>query len=162
MAIDGAELTAAQPTRSTADVLAGRIRITLAGRQFVLPVLTIGQNEEWQAGLDAELQPLLVESTSYDEVVRRMAVFSGQLLDLIYSYDISGVLPERGAWEKDIYPNELLLAVMEVRLAADPTLGYAVAALNEDLASTLMTPARTPRGSGSRPSTAGRSRRRAS
>lgn len=116
-----------QPTRSTADVLAGRIRVRLAGQVYSLPVLTIGENEEWQAGLEEHLQPILAAGDDVDEVVATLAAFSGDLMVFLRSYDRHHVLPQEPAWEKTIYPNELLTAVLEVRLAADPMLSFAVA-----------------------------------
>lgn len=155
------------PQRSRADVLAGRLRISLAGKPYVLPVLTIRQNEEWVASLTAEVAPLIAGTDDTDEAIRLMEAFGSRLMDFVRSYDITGVLPPPGDWEKDIYPHELLLAVMEVRLAMDPTLSYGVAIAVEDvLKQTTATTAiaraqRSGRTSSSRRPTAGRSRKSA-
>lgn len=128
-----APTTPEQPfTRSTADVLAGRIRVTLAGQTYVMPVLTIGENEEWRASLESELQPLIEGADDVEDAVRIMESFSDHLMTFIRSYDKTGVIPPEGDWERNIYPHELLRAVMEVRLAADPMVSYGVARLVED------------------------------
>lgn len=147
--------------RSADDVLSGRVRIRLAGQDFVLPVLTIRQNREWVETLQAELNPLLAVEDDVAEAVALMERFSDKLLDLLYSYDRLHLLPERGDWEGDIYPHELLRAVMEVRLATDPTASYAVAALRDEVASIPATFEGLPseRTSTSRRRTAGRSRK---
>jgi len=159
MTIEQAAPETEQPTRSTADVLAGRLRIRLAGQWFVLPVLTIRQNEEWLEQLDGRLAPLLAGTDSLAAAIAQIERFGDRMLDLVRAYDVTGVLPEPGDWERDIYPHELLRAVMEVRLATDPTLSYAVAAALEE------TPPLVPAipsgsGTGSPRSTGGRSRKR--
>jgi hypothetical protein len=113
--------------RPIQDVLEGRVRITLAGTEYVLPVLTIGENADWKASLDAELAPIVAHEDDLSTVVELLEGFSAKLLDFIYSYDKAGTLPDRGVWERDIYPHELLRAVMEVRLATDPSSRYALA-----------------------------------
>ena len=100
---------------------------------YIMPVLTIGENDDWRASLEAELQPLIDGADDVGQAVTIMESFSGRLLDFIRSYDKTGVIPEPGDWERGIYPHQLLRAVMEVRLAADPTTSYAVATLTEDV-----------------------------
>ena len=151
-------------SRSTADVLAGRMRVTLAGQQYVMPVLTIGQNRDWMESLETDLQPLLDRAESVEEAVAVMTEFSDRLLPFVRSYDVTGVLPPPGDWERDIYPHELLRAVMEVRLAADPMTSYAVAALSEEMlrptsVGTMTPPPDTGNTSSSRRPTAGRRRK---
>jgi hypothetical protein len=113
--------------RSVEDVLAGRLRIRLAGEWHTLPVLTIGQNADWLASLDAELAPLMEGDDDLDVVVGKMEALNARLLDFVYSYDRMGLLPDKATIERDVYPHEVLRAVMEVRLAANPTLGFALA-----------------------------------
>ena len=113
--------------RSIEDVLSGRVRIRLAGEEYVLPVLTIGQNEDWIASMDAEIAAIADIDGDYVEVMGVLQSMSDRLLDFVYSYDRLHVLPERGEWERDIYPHEALRAVAEVRLAANPIGGLAVA-----------------------------------
>jgi hypothetical protein len=115
--------------RSVADVLAGRIRLRLAGQDYILPVLTIGQNEDWLATLDASLQPLIEEDLTIEAAVDRLSTFNDKLLDFVYSYDRAHVLPPIKKLRPNVYPHEALIAVMEVRNAANPTLGFALASL---------------------------------
>src|SRR6185503_10150676 len=113
---------------------------------------------------ETDLQPLLDRAESVEEAVAVMTEFSDRLLPFVRSYDVTGVLPPPGDWERDIYPHELLRAVMEVRLAADPMTSYAVAALSEEMlrptsVGTMTTPPDTDNTSSSRRPTAGRRRK---
>jgi hypothetical protein len=144
------------PERSVEDVLAGRLRIRLAGEWYVLPVLTIGQNREWTESLDAEVAPLLEGSDDLEVIVQRAQGLSDRLLEFVWSYDRMGVLPPRETIEPNVYPHEALRAVMEVRLAANPTLGFALAGAMEDLRAESPWPSQPT--SSSRRNTAGRSR----
>ena len=151
---------AGPPQRDTEDVLAGILRLTLARREYILPVLTIGENADWQATLTAEVQPLLDDALTMEQALQVMAGLSDKLLAFLRSYDKTGVLPPPGDWERDIYPYELMSAVLAVRLVADPTLSYAVAAFAQEQTALrrAMTPAPAPSEptSGSRRRTAGR------
>lgn len=121
------------PTRSTADVLAGRLTIRLAGVYYGLPVLTIGQNEDWVASLDAALEPLVsADDEDLSAIVAGLESFNDQLLGFIWSYDVLHVLPDLDSIRRDIYPYEVLRAVMEIRAAANPTLGFALASMLEE------------------------------
>ena len=155
-----APVTGLLPERSVEDVLAGRLRLRLGGEWYVLPVLTIGQNREWMESLDAEMQPLLdgADDDDLSAIVERMQGLSDRLLEFVYSYDIKGLLPPREAIEPNVYPHEALRAVLEVRLAANPTLGFALAGVVQDIRAGR--PAPSPPTSSSRRSTAGRSRKR--
>lgn len=114
--------------RSPEDVLAGRLTITLAGQPYVLPVLTVGENADWLASLDAELDPLVVAEDDLTVITKILETVSDRLLDFIYSYDVHGLLPQRDEQlERDVYPHETLRGVMEIRLASNPTLGFALA-----------------------------------
>jgi hypothetical protein len=141
--------------RSVEDVLAGRLRIRLAGEWHTLPVLTIGQNREWRESLEAEFASLIEGDDDLEHVVSVMQGLSDRLLDFVYSYDRMGLLPERAVLEPNVYPHEALRAVMEVRLAANPTFGFALASTMTELNAR---PAPSPRTSSSRRRTAGRSR----
>jgi hypothetical protein len=111
--------------RTAQVVLLGRLPLRLGGQTHVLPVLTTGQNAEWQSRLDDSVRPLLPDDATPVALLEAMGAID--LLGFIYSYDINGVLPPREKLEPDVYPHELLWAVQEVRLAANPTVAYAVA-----------------------------------
>lgn len=114
------------PERSIGDVLAGRIRFRLALRPYVLRVLTIGENEDWLERLDAALLPIM--SGPDEGLADRLLEFSNELLTFLYAYDVDHVLPElTEEFRRSVYPHEALKAVMEVRLAANPTLGLRLA-----------------------------------
>lgn len=123
--------------RSALDVLQGRLPLWLGGQRYVLPVLTTGMNREWQATLDASLDPLIENERPLAEVLS--ALESIDLLGLVYSYDVAGVLPPRAEIEDGIYPHELLKAVFEVRQATNPTVAFAVATTTEEILSKLTT-----------------------
>lgn len=146
--------------RTAQDVFLGRLPLRLADRQYVLPVLTTGQNAEWQASLDASLAPLLDDKSTTVDLLNALAKVD--LLGFIYSYDRHGVLPPRETIEDDIYPHELLRSVQEVRLATNPTVAYGVALTLDEARTKLSAPPpnraqrRSRRTSSSRPRTAGR------
>jgi hypothetical protein len=119
--------------RSVEDVLAGRLRLTLAGQVWVLPVLTVGENEAWMAGLDKRFNPILADVDESD-LVAMLAALQGLDVDLmafLLDYDKSGVLPRDETFRKSIYPHELFKAVAEVGLAANPTAAFGLAAAVE-------------------------------
>ena len=117
--------------RTPEDVLGRRYRIRLGGRQYVLPVLTIAENEEWQRSLDGEVQRYLDDQDATPGQLLE-ALAKVDVLGLLYSYDTSGVLPPREEIEREVYPDELLLAAREVRLLANPTADYTRALMLEE------------------------------
>lgn len=148
--------------RSVEDVLAGRLRIRLAGEWHVLPVLTIGQNRDWLASLDAELAPLVETEDDLEVVVAQMERLNDRLLDFVYSYDRAGLLPPKEEVEPNVYPHEVLRAVMEVRLAANPTLGFALASAVQEARNEASRPASLPTSSQPSPTAGSRARSKAS
>lgn len=145
--------------RTAQDVFLGRLPLRLGDKRYVLPVLTTGQNAEWQATLDASLTPLLDDKATTRDLLVAMAQVD--LLGFIYSYDKNGVLPPRETIENDIYPHELLRSVQEVRLATNPTVAYGVALTLDEARTKMSAPSpnraqrRSRRTSSSRPPTAG-------
>lgn len=154
--------------RSVEDILAGRLRIRLAGEWHTLPVLTVGENADWLASLEAVFQPVVdADESDAPAIMAALAAADDRLLELVYSYDKMGLLPERASIERNVYPHEILRAVMEVRLAANPTAGFglalALAEMREATKPEAPTPAPAPstRTSSSRRRTAGRGARSA-
>jgi hypothetical protein len=145
--------------RPAEDILGRVARITLAGVEYELPVLTIAGNKRWKANLDARLTGLLNGLEGSDD---DMSVIFGilnhqvdDLLDLLVAYDTSGVLPPRDVLEETVYEHELLTAVREVWRAANP---FALASL--EAAMTALQDSVSPTPTNSRPpSTAGARRR---
>lgn len=119
------------------------------------------------ASLKAELAPLIAVEDDERKALEMLAAFSDRLLDFIYSYDVTGVLPERGDWERDAYPHELIRGVFEIQMAANPTLAFAYAEMvaeadrerNRQVG--MLTTIRSARSSSSPRRTAGRSPRSA-
>lgn len=154
-----------EPERSAEDILGRTIHIVLGGTPYTLPVRSIKANREWKASLDGELAGMLtgieaMESmTEVAEVmntlVREIDDMVGRLIDLLVSYDTSGVLPSRDAIE-EIEPDasaDVLEACREVWRAANPLVVGALSAIAtlEPPTSASSLPTNTPP-----PSTAGR------
>jgi hypothetical protein len=110
--------------RSIEDVLAGRLRVVLGGKAFILPVRSIASNRRWVDSLDAKLSSLLATvSTSGDYATLVGAVESIEpenLLDLVIAYDEDGVLPARDELLELARPHELLQALKAIRRVQNP------------------------------------------
>ncbi|HEX5013017.1 MAG TPA: hypothetical protein VFV72_02575 [Candidatus Limnocylindrales bacterium] len=117
--------------RPAEDILSRTVRVTLAGREYELAVLTIAGNKRWKASLDKRLTGMLngLEALPDNDVGTIFNLLNSQvdaLLDLLVEYDTTGVLPPRDVLEETVYESELLVAVREVWRAANP---FAVASL---------------------------------
>jgi hypothetical protein len=151
--------------RSAEDILSGRLRLRLANQSYVLPVLTVGENADWSASLEEVFAPLVTtDDGDLEAIVEVLEAADDRLLDFIYSYDKTGVLPPQESIARDVYPHEVLRAVMEVRLAANPTVGYGLAVAAQEIRRATARQAvaeaaarsRSPRTSSARRRTAGR------
>lgn len=139
------------PERAAEDVLSRSVRLTLGGREFVLPVLTIAGNRRWKAELDARLTSSL--SRLRDEKTPALYdVLSGQvdqMLELLLAYDTTHVLPSREELEEMTYEEELVAAVREVWRAANPLVVTAtLAAMTQALMNGSLQPTSSRRQSG--------------
>ena len=90
------------PERSAEDIFAGRVRLTFAGQVYELPTLVIEEEEKWLTRIDAQLAGILAGVSSsgedYGAIVGLLTGAAPQLLDLLYAYDQTHVLPAtRGA-----------------------------------------------------------------
>lgn len=123
------------PTRRVEDALAGRVRVTLGGRLYELPVRSIASNRRWVESLDAHLAAVAaaidaVPDGDYEALDATLAAFGPEgLIELLVSYDEAGVLPPRDELEEIARPAEALFAVLGVRRAAHPLLDVGLAAL---------------------------------
>lgn len=84
------------PERSAEDILAERIRLTLGGTEYVLPVLTIEQNEVFRASLSSKLGLLLAGFDQLDSmpvIMARLGASAPLLLELLGEYDQTHQLP---------------------------------------------------------------------
>lgn len=148
--------------RPAEDILGRVVHVTLGGQVYDLPVLTIAGNKRWKAQLDQQMTSLLngLEGVQDTEATGKLLALLGQqvddMLDLLYAYDTSGLLPARDVLEETTYESELLTAVREVWQAANPfVVGgiVAMAAALETSAPASSEPTSTPP-----PPTAGRRR----
>jgi len=160
------------PERSAEDILAGQVRVHLGSRgparvaqTYVLPVLSIAANRKWKESLEGGLQQLLATvDAAGDDLATILAAFSTatpQLLDLLYGYDDTHVLPERERLEEEATDIEVLMATLEVWSAANPFAGVALAlarGAEEPLTGGAQANGSSQPMSSARPSTAGRRR----
>lgn len=129
----------ALPERSATDILAGRIRVVLAGQTFDLPVLPRKASREWIERLDARFASLSdALDQAADDTPRVLALLAGHsdwLLEALRSYDTSGVLPTGtagGLLDELATDAEILRATVEVWRAANPLAATLAAAAGED------------------------------
>jgi len=149
------------PERTVEDVLGGRLRVTLGGEVYDLPVRSIASNRRWVESLDAELGGLLVAVSAagndYQAIASAMmGIGAEELLGLVIAYDETGVLPPREHLEEIARPHEVLRAVAGIRRVQNPLADAGLAAASSAIAG-MSSPAPT-----SSPRTNGTSRRRKS
>ncbi len=147
--------------RTVEDVLAGRLRVTLGGEVYDLPVRSIASNRRWVESLDAEMGSLLSAINSAGEdyqaiAAALMGIGAEELLDLVIAYDETGVLPPKEVLEETTQPHEALRAVAGIRRVQNPLADAGLAAASSAIAG-MSSPALT-----SSPRTNGTSRRRKS
>lgn len=117
------ELGSLLPPRSVEDILAERIRLEIGGESYDLPVLTIAENRVWKERMDLELGLLFVQISMTDDTDAILGLFDGSealFMDLLTSYDTSGVLPDQATIEAGLSPLGLIRATLEVWRAARP------------------------------------------
>jgi hypothetical protein len=111
------------PERSMEDILAERIRLVIGGQVYDLPVLPIAENRAWKERMDLELGYFLAALSTTDEMEAVYALFDANealFMDLLRSYDKTGVLPPAADIEAALTPLGLVKAVLEVWRAARP------------------------------------------
>lgn len=111
------------PPRPVEDILAERVRLVIGGEVYSLPVLTISENRAWKERSDAELGLFVAGLSFSDDLGTTLEAFDGYdstLMDLLISYDTTGVLPARETIEDGLTPLGLFRAVCEVWRAARP------------------------------------------
>lgn len=119
------------PTRSAADILAGRIRVVLGTTTYDLPVLPRGPSRRWIEQLDVRFALLLASlaEAGNDEVLEQLTSEADALYEMLLSYDQSSVLPSRDEIDEAATDAQILQAVIEVWRAANPLVASAVATL---------------------------------
>jgi hypothetical protein len=111
------------PTRSAADILAGRVRIVLGGTTHELPVLPRGPSRRWLEQLDtrfATLAASLNEASDTPAIMALLATETDALYDMLLSYDQGGILPSRDEIDETATDAQILHAVLEVWRAVHP------------------------------------------
>lgn len=142
------------PERAVEDILAARVRVSVGGQLYELPVLPRAANRRWKETIEGQLGALLSTLDATEDVPTLLAALTAQqdaLLDLLISYDQSGVLPSRDVLDETATDADILRAVMEVWRAANPLVGIALAGLASPIASTLPEPTSSPRPNGTSP-----------
>jgi hypothetical protein len=143
-------------SRSVEAILAGHCRVVLGGQEYLLPDLPNRANREWLASFSGDLGGLMSSlDANQDNVTAILAALtsaSDQVLDLLMSYDRTGVLSREWV-DENATPREIVYAVMGVWQAANPLVGIALSGV---IPTTSMPSAPT---SSSSPTTATRGRR---
>lgn len=117
------------PTRSPADILAGRVRIILGGTTHELPVLPRGPSRRWLEQLDARFATLTAGLSAATDTPAIMALLDAQtdaLYDMLLTYDQGGVLPSRDEIDETATDAQILHAVLEVWRAVHPLADSAI------------------------------------
>lgn len=134
------------PTRSAADILAGRVNIVLGGLPYTLPVLSRRESREWLADLDQSFAFLARElDQAADDKPRILSLLASQtagLAAMLRSYDRTGVLAE---WDPDdASDSEILVAMVEVWRAANPLAAALVEAADDGTDGTISAEPNSP------------------
>jgi hypothetical protein len=112
------------PTRSAADVWAGRIRITLGAIEYVLPVAPKRVAREWLASLDEGFAATaaLIEAKDVPDALRALAAHTDTLHDMLIDYAarVGVTLPARDSELDFASDPEILRATVEVWAALHP------------------------------------------
>ena len=110
------------PTRSSSDILAGRITLMLGGIAYELPVKSRRASREWVESLDVRFHGLAdaLEVADVPEILRFLAAHADVLYDLLVEYAGPGVLPERDSPLDNATEAEILHATLEVWAALHP------------------------------------------
>jgi hypothetical protein len=131
----------AMPHRTVADVLAGRVRVKLGGTEYPIPVLARGASRRWLAELDAKwgALPAMLERAGddVDAGVRLLVQHTDLMLDALLAYDQSGILPPRAELDAGSTDAEILQAIVECWLAANPLAASIVGAMENETNGTL-------------------------
>lgn len=121
------------PKRSVEDIFAGRVRVVSGGQVYDLPVLSIRDNRAWRERLDTGITAILSNlegaGDNIGTLLETLAGATDELLDLLTSYDKTGVLPPREDLEGEMTDVQALRAVLEVWSAANPLVGIGLATL---------------------------------
>ena len=127
-----AQFTADQmPTRSAADILAGRVKVRLGSTTYDLPVLARGPSKRWLEQLDERfaILALTLDQAGNDtpQIMALLTAHADSLYDMLLSYDQSGIRPGREEIDESATDAQILHAVLEVWRAVHPLVASMVA-----------------------------------
>lgn len=111
--------------RSAEDIFAGRIRVELGDRTYTMPVRSRRANRDWLESLDASTPRALAALDTLDDPEAVLRLLSGQIeafIDALVSYDATHALPSRAAIDELANDMQIVRAIVEVWLAANPPL----------------------------------------
>lgn len=112
--------------RSAEDIFAGRVRVTLGSpepRVYTMPVLSRRANRSWLEDLNAATAGALDDLgtlTDATEILLLLSAKSDAFLDALVSYDQTHALPSREAIDASASDIQIVAAIVEVWLAANP------------------------------------------
>jgi hypothetical protein len=135
------------PTRSAADILAGRVRSVLGATTHDLPVLARGPSKRWLEQLDTRFATLAVSLSAADDTPAIMSLLAAEtdaLYDMLLSYDQTGVLPSRDEIDETATDAQILHAVLEVWRAAHPLVASVTASLDDRMSGPSAAPPSSP------------------
>lgn len=164
------------PERSSEDVLAGRIPVSLGSgedlRVLALPVLAIRPERTWKALLEEKMQGLW-SGLDRQADVRAVMAYLGSAFDvqveLLRAYDRDGMIPDTDWLEEHATGAQLLSALLAIIAAAYPFLEAAMEMVRRNpqmvgsVIRQILTTVSSPPTNGALPTTAGsqpRSKRR--
>lgn len=145
------------PTRSAADILAGRVRVQLGGTTHELPVLARGPSRRWLEQLDLRFAALAgsLEAAGDDapQVMNLLVAETDAMYDMLLSYDQSGVLPSRDEIDETATDAQILHAVLEVWRAVHPLVASVSEGASPIAGPSSAPPSSPPRNTGGLPDT---------
>ena len=118
--------------RTAQDRLLERVRLRLAGTDYVLPVLKSGPNQRWLEALDRDTRALLgqlqADGTDGPQIVGMFLspVIMPAVKAHLYAYDTTHVLPPQAVLDEQITDMGYVRALLEVWAAAHPLVGTAL------------------------------------
>ena len=130
----------AMPHRTAGDVLAGRVRLLFGGTEYALPVPSMKASDAWLAELDAQWASLpgalKIAGDDVDAAVNLLQAHTNDMLDAVIAFDRMGVLPSRDELRETATYAEILHAVTECWLAANPLAASIVGAIETETSGT--------------------------
>lgn len=145
------------PTRSAADILAGRVPVVLGATTYELPVLARGPSKRWLERLDARFAALALglEDAGDDApaIMTRLVAETDAMYDMLLSYDQSHVLPSHDEIDETATDAQILHAVLEVWRAVHPLVDTVIVAASETAGRSSAPASSPPKSMGGDPST---------